>query len=149
MLRRWLYQLVRVYWRIFRPTTLGARALVIRDQSVLLIRHTYIDGWYLPGGGVNRSESFHTAILRELMEECGLLARDVKLFGLYYTDRQFKSDHVAVYLVKNFEQKTKPSDPEIAEIKWFPLSDLPKETTPASRRRIQEYLSNVVSSNDW
>jgi ADP-ribose pyrophosphatase YjhB (NUDIX family) len=149
MLRRCFYQLIRVYWRIFRPTTLGSRALVIRDQSILLIRHTYIDGWYLPGGGVNRRESFQTAIVRELKEECGLVARNAKLFGLYYTDRQLKSDHVAVYVVKDFDQTANPSDPEIAEIKWFSLGDLPKETTPASRRRIQEYLSGTISSHEW
>jgi ADP-ribose pyrophosphatase YjhB (NUDIX family) len=149
MLGRYFYQLIRVYWRIFRPTTLGARALVIQEQKILLIRHTYIDGWYLPGGGVNRKESFQTAIRRELFEECGLETSEPKLFGLYFTDRQGKSDHVAVYLVKNFEEKAKPSDPEIAEIKWFGLDALPKETTPASRRRIQEYLANSVSSHDW
>ena len=82
MLRRLVYQLLRLYWRLLRPTVLGARALVIRDRSILLIRHTYIDGWYLPGGGVNAKESFQTAIVRELNEECGLRARDVKLFGL-------------------------------------------------------------------
>ncbi len=149
MLRRCLYQVIRLYWRIFRPTTLGSRALVVRENLILLIRHTYIDGWYLPGGGVNAKESFQTAIVRELIEECGLLARDVKLFGLYYTNRQGKSDHVAVYLVNDFEQTASPSDPEIAEIKWFPLKELPKETTPASRRRIQEYLSNSISSPEW
>ena len=56
-LRRALEPLIRrlmhFYWRFARAATLGARAMVIDGAGrVFLIKHSYVDGWHLPGGGV-------------------------------------------------------------------------------------------------
>ncbi len=63
--------------RMTRGMTLGVRA-VVTDQAgrVLLVKHTYLPGWWLPGGGVDRSETTHAAVVRELLEEAGLVARE-------------------------------------------------------------------------
>jgi hypothetical protein len=36
--------------------TFGAQALVVKGETVLLIKHTYIPGWYTIGGGVEKGE---------------------------------------------------------------------------------------------
>ena len=56
-MRRFVEPLVRfvlhLYWRQSRGLTLGVRALVIDDESrVFLIKHSYVSGWHMPGGGV-------------------------------------------------------------------------------------------------
>ncbi len=61
-----LYRIRRAFLRLTRPLTLGVRCIVARDDGhVLLVRHTYLPGWYLPGGGVERGESLEAAIARE------------------------------------------------------------------------------------
>ncbi|WP_375381315.1 hypothetical protein [uncultured Sphingomonas sp.] len=41
----------RLAWRIGKPRTIGVRAILLdQDDRVALVRHTYTDGWYLPGG---------------------------------------------------------------------------------------------------
>jgi 8-oxo-dGTP pyrophosphatase MutT (NUDIX family) len=55
------------------PVAFAACALVVRDNKILLVRHSYVRGWLLPGGGVGRAEPPAEAILRELKEEIGLV----------------------------------------------------------------------------
>lgn len=43
--------------RLTRGKTLGVRAVAVDTQGrVLMVRHTYLAGWWLPGGGVDRGE---------------------------------------------------------------------------------------------
>ena len=62
-LRRALEPLIRrvlhFYWRFSRAATLGARAMVIDGSGrIFLVKHSYVAGWHLPGGGVETGETF-------------------------------------------------------------------------------------------
>jgi 8-oxo-dGTP pyrophosphatase MutT (NUDIX family) len=144
--------LTRLYYRFSRPLTAGVRAIV-RDERghVLLVRHSYVDGWYLPGGGVERSETMLTALTRELDEEAGVLLRArPKLFGLYANFREFKSDHVALFLVEpgTYDRVPRTSF-EIAEMGFYATDALPEGTTPGTRARIRELTEGLDLPELW
>ena len=65
--------------------TLGVRAVVLdRDGRVFLVKHSYVSGWHLPGGGVEVGETFRDALRRELAEEGRIeLAGEPPLHGLF------------------------------------------------------------------
>ena len=84
--------------------TLGVRGLVIDARNrVLLVRHTYVEGFYLPGGGVESGETLVEALERELSEEANvLLDAPPELFGMYFNRRFSVRDHVALYVARAF-----------------------------------------------
>lgn len=142
---RLLATLRRVYWRLLRPFTLGARVLITRGNSVLLARHSYQPWWYLPGGGVKKGESFVRAARREVHEETGLVLEELRLFHLYLSQAEGKNDHIALFVAAVDGQDGDSRSPEIAERAFHPLTALPANTSPATRRRIAEYLGNPVA----
>lgn len=123
--------------------------LLIQDEKVLLVKHSYQKGWYTIGGGVDSGETPLEAMKRELHEEVGVtLLENPQLFSVYYSKNEKRDDYVVFYVAHGCTQETIHSD-EIAEQGWFPLNALPLDTTQATRRRIQEYLGEKSIDERW
>src|SRR3979411_1491297 len=139
-LLRWILHL---YWRFARGMTLGVRAVVLDgDNRVFLVKHSYVSGWHLPGGGVEVGESFREALRRELAEEGRIeLSGEPVLHGLFFNSNVSRRDHVAVYLIRHFRQDRLPApNREIVACGFFEPGALPVETTDGTRLRIAEVL---------
>jgi ADP-ribose pyrophosphatase YjhB (NUDIX family) len=143
----------QLYWRTVKARTLGVRSLVLDgDERVALVRHTYIDGWHLPGGGVKKGESFEAGLARELREEVGLQAFTIdRVLGVYHNMREGKDDHVAVFVtrVPAGTPVMSADRMEIAEAAWFSLKLLPMGLSSATARRISEYREGTTGTGDW
>ena len=140
------------YWRWSRGLTLGVQGLVLDDAGrVLLLRHTYRPGWHFPGGGVERDETTRLALGRELAEEAGIeLAGDPELFGIYANFRSFPSDHIVLYVVRQWRQPSRPGpNAEIAEHDFFSRDALPAATVGGVHRRLAEVLDAAHRSETW
>ena len=99
-----------LYWRFARGMTLGVRAVVLDgDSRVFLVKHSYVAGWHLPGGGVEVGETFRDALTRELAEEGRIeLLEEPALHGIFLNRHVSRRDHVAVYLIRHFRQDRLP-----------------------------------------
>jgi 8-oxo-dGTP pyrophosphatase MutT (NUDIX family) len=145
-----LNRTLRLYWRIAKPRTFGVRALVLGpDGRVLLVKHTYDRYWYLPGGGVRRGESPEAALARETREEIGIAALAVeRRLGTYLNTREGKRDTVHVFVARA-GAIGKRQRLEIAAAEWFALDALPDGVSPATRRRIEEFLGTRPVEPRW
>jgi 8-oxo-dGTP pyrophosphatase MutT (NUDIX family) len=143
---------LHVYWRLTRGLTLGVRGLVIdAERRIFLVRHTYVRGWHLPGGGVEPGETLGAALARELAEEGNiLLTAPARLHGMFFNSRVSRRDHVACFIVEDFRQSA-PLAPnrEIAAAGFFALDQMPGDTTAGTRARIAEVLLGTPPSDVW
>ncbi len=124
---RILQRALLVLHLVMRPMTLGVRAIVIDGEGQLfLVRHSYLPGWHLPGGGVEVGETALTALTRELDEEANVvLAGPPVLLGIYLNRSTSRRDHVMLYVVRDFAWKgPRKPDWEIVESDFFPLDAL-------------------------
>jgi 8-oxo-dGTP pyrophosphatase MutT (NUDIX family) len=68
-----MFKASRLLWHITKPIPLGVRLLLVKEKSVLLVKHTYQSNyWFLVGGGLQRSEILMEAARREAKEEVGV-----------------------------------------------------------------------------
>ncbi|MGL4634625.1 MAG: NUDIX domain-containing protein [Beijerinckiaceae bacterium] len=148
-LAQWAFLLVS---RFTRGMTLGVRGMVLDSENrVFLVRHSYVKGWHMPGGGVDAGESLPEALRRELREEGNIVVgSEPPLLGIYRNSAGSARDHIAVYVIRDFKQ-TAPHKPdrEIVEARFFSLDALPEETTQATRRRIEEFRKSLPLAQDW
>jgi ADP-ribose pyrophosphatase YjhB (NUDIX family) len=151
VLPRLFFRTHSAWLRLRRPLTLGTR-IAIRDGAgrFLLVRHTYRPGWFLPGGGVRKWESFEDSAIREAREEAGVDVTALDpLFGLYSNFTAERCDHVALFVARSWRDGGFRRSLEIAEARFFPLEGLPEETTPAMRRRIDEIVGRRPRDTVW
>ncbi len=147
-----LRRMFHLYWRFARGMTLGVRAVVLDgDNQVFLVKHSYVAGWHLPGGGVEVGESFREALRRELAEEGRIeLSGEPALHGIFFNSHVSRRDHVAVYLIRHFRQDRLPEpNREIVACGFFAPGALPAETTEGTRLRISEVLEGKALIATW
>ena len=141
--------LLKLYWKIFKPQTNGVRAILVKDNKILLVKHSYSDSWFLPGGGMKKGETFHQAIKRELFEELGISVENLKLHGIYNNFQEGKIDLIFVFSSYSFSTPTK-SDAEIESFDMFDFENLPEKISPGTKRRIDEFLQQKEGfCGDW
>lgn len=154
--RRRLEPLIRVlfhiYWRFSRGLTIGVRGLVLDGEGrIFLVKHSYIAGWHLPGGGVEKGETLLAALARELREEGNIELNATPVLHAIYFNRWISSgDHVALFVVRSFRQTAPPKpNHEIVAHGFFAVQDLPAETSRATRERIAEIVNGRSASETW
>jgi ADP-ribose pyrophosphatase YjhB (NUDIX family) len=139
-----------VYFFI-KGMTIGVRAACFDDQGrIFLVRHSYIPGWHMPGGGVERRETVREALAKELREEGNLeLTAPPQLVHVYFNRRTSKRDHVVFYRCEVRQTAPRLRDREIVESGFFPLDALPAGTTSATYRRLKELAGEVAFDDVW
>jgi len=148
---RILTRVAHTAYFFIKGMTVGVRAACYDDQGrIFLVRHSYIPGWHMPGGGVERRETVGQALAKELREEGNLeLTAPPELQHVFFNSRTSKRDHVVFYRCQVRQTAPRMPDREIVESGFFALDALPVGTTSATRRRLAELSGEVSFDEIW
>jgi 8-oxo-dGTP diphosphatase len=122
---RIINNVLKIYWKVFRPRTFGVKALILHPSVpglCVMVRHSYVDQerWALPGGGYRpRKESAGEAIRRECMEELGVKLSSAVVLKELVTEGEGKRDHLTIFSGTALSAELRPNR-EIAEVRWTP-----------------------------
>ena len=115
---------------VFRivPKKDRVRVIVYRDDGkILLVRSRFSrQKWALPGGGVNRNESYEQAAVRETLEEIGLKIHNLRYLGKANSHESYTKFSVRVFAAHASDCDIKCNF-EIMEARWLNRDYLPKE----------------------
>jgi len=103
--------------------------LIIQNDEIVLIKRgndPFKDSWALPGGFVEYGEKTEQAIVREVLEETGLICEIKKLFGVYSDPSRDPRGHTIsiVYELAKKNGILKGGD-DASDAQFFSLEKLP------------------------
>lgn len=136
------YILIKTYWffvipvrRIYRftvrPNAMGVKVVITHESRVLLVRPNYGHRlWTVPGGAVERGETFEEAARREMKEEVGLKLEKLAFLGEYASTLDYVNYSVQVYIASVESPSFMVDGIEIKEANWFSPDALPSDRTP-------------------
>ncbi|WP_042479416.1 NUDIX hydrolase [Bacillus ndiopicus] len=111
----------------------GSAIVVLNEKSEILLQlRSDTNDWGLPGGGMEMGDSFEETAQKELFEETGLIAQELKLIGLasgkelYYKFPHGDEIYNATAIFKaNAVTGTLKLDEESKDLQYFALNQLP------------------------
>ena len=141
---RLLLRTARVGYNVLRalvwPIGVGARLMLVKDNSVLLVHHSYLPGWHFPGGGMKRGETLLETARREAYEEAGaVVTGDLHLLGFCTGSSYGHDDHTAVFVCEEFALQPPTDRWEIIGRAFFSLDNLPATTQRGYRQVVAQY----------
>ena len=120
----------------------GAACAIFDDGGrILLVHHSYGRlNWELPGGGAEPGEPPDQTAGRELLEETGIKASIGRLTGVYFELDQAHGAMLHFVFRCRWDPSVVPraASPEIAEVGYWPLDDLPTPISDFTEVRIRD-----------
>jgi 8-oxo-dGTP diphosphatase len=122
---------------------IAVSAVILEQGNVLLAHRRDIDWWNLPGGGLELGETVDEALHREVFEETGLEVEIERLVGVYSKPQK---QEVVLTFYCHVTGGTPHETEETRECRYFPPDNLPSNTLPKHRQRVEDALLNQASA---
>lgn len=128
------------------PSAAGA---VVQDGKVLLVRHSLLKKWQLPGGVQEIGEAIQQTAEREIREELGLDLRASRLIGIYsgpqwiveYPDGSRTQQLTFFFLMESKLTPIRFQDDEIAAYRFFAPDEIPAGTMECCQQKVLDVMS--------
>ncbi len=126
----------------------GASIILYKDKQILLQQRKDNQCWGYHGGRVELGEVVEDAAKRELLEETGLTANTLDLFGVFsgpelhhiYPDGNEVYIIDTVFLCNDFSGTPSFQKEECIDLQWFDLDDIPENLSPPIIPALKKFI---------
>ena len=126
----------------------GASVIMYKDKKVLLQKRKDNKCWGYHGGRVETGEIVEEAAKRELLEETGLVALSLDLFGVFsgpelhhiYPDGNEVHIIDIVFLCNDFSGTIKRQKSEVLDLQWFDIDKIPENISPPIKPALKKFI---------
>ena len=145
------------------PLRIGVGAIVLNNQNKVFVgkrKDNPVNKWQMPQGGVDKNESFLSAMRRELVEETSI--KNIKiikeldgwfeyelpknLLGIIWKGK-FRGQKQKWFIVRftgnESEINLKTKNPEFIEWKWVEIDELPKIIVDFKKTVYEKLIINL------
>lgn len=137
-----------------RPLIMAGASVIILDQNNKLLLQLRKDNncWGLAGGSLEPGESLEEAAKREMYEETGLVAKNLRLFNVFSGEEfYYKLPHgdevynvTASYICNDFEGELRIDNEEVVNLEFFDVDHIPSNISPPDRPVIREFINALL-----
>lgn len=128
--------------------TVGCGVVIENDQGEILLQKRSDTGeWCIPGGAMELYETYEEAAIREVREEVGIEAKNLRLFGLYsgnervihYPNRDIVYPLAVIFITNKYSGEISDTDSEVEEHRFFKKEKLPENLFAPDCRIIKDW----------
>lgn len=137
-----------------RPLLQVGAGVIVEDESgrILLQLRTDNHCWGYAGGSLELDEEVEEAAVRELLEETGLTAEELELFGIFsgrdthyiYPNGDEVSNVDIVYVCRKYSGELRCQQGEVDELRFFDAENLPENISPPLRKVIEKWVESKL-----
>jgi 8-oxo-dGTP pyrophosphatase MutT (NUDIX family) len=132
-------------------------SVIVEDENgrILLQRRSDNHLWCYAGGSVELDEEVEAAAKRELLEETGLVANRLTLFGVFsgktthyvYPNGDEVSNVDIVYLCDDYDGDLRCQAEEVEELRFFEIDKLPDDLWAPVKKTLEKYVESKKIKN--
>ncbi|MPN10609.1 RNA pyrophosphohydrolase [bioreactor metagenome] len=130
----------------------GASVIIYKDNKVLLQQRKDNKCWGYHGGSVEMGEKVEDAARRELLEETGLIANRLELYGVFSGSEQYhmypdgNEAYIIdiVYLCNDFMGDVHIQESEVLQLKWFDFDKIPEKLSPPIKSVLIKFCNEKI-----
>jgi 8-oxo-dGTP pyrophosphatase MutT (NUDIX family) len=129
----------------------GANVILLNEKNeILMQQRTDNHTWGLAGGAIEPGERLEEAAKRELLEETGLIAKQLTFFNIFSGEEFYYNyphgdevyNVITSYICGDYEGDLKVDEHEVRALQFFPLDEIPSNINPVEIPIIQKFLSS-------